>query len=283
MFTKVLVTTSQGNGLTLQLGDLSNGIVVKDISGLDPVKATLVSSSFANQDGGVYQSSRRESRNITMKLGLDPDPALSSLLALRRNVYSIFRPKSQVTLKFYVDDTDDAIEDGYQIVGYVETCQSPMFSADPEVDISIMCFDPDFIDPNAVMTYGMTSVDTNPTYFPYVGTVDTGYAATISVHAAISAFSLIYKDPGNHTWNMDFSIALAVGDYVRVVTTPGIKEATLTRAGVNSSILYAVSPQSTWAKFAPGDNHLQLYVAGDVVTGGSLSATIAYFKRFGEL
>lgn len=278
-----MATTSQGNGLTLQLGDVSSGLTVMDISGLDPVKATLVSSSFANQDGGVYQSSRRDSRNITMKLGLDPDPALASVLALRRFVYSIFRPKSEVTLKFFVDDTDDAIEDGYQIVGRVESCLSPMFAQQPQVDISIMCFDPDFVDPVQVVTTGITSVDASPTYFLYDGTVETGFAATISVHAAISEFSLIYKDGLNQLWNMDFAIPLLAGDFVRVVTTPGSKEATLIRAGVYSSILYAVSPQSTWAEFAPGDNHLQLYVSGDVVTGGSLSATVAYNKRFGEL
>jgi hypothetical protein len=283
LFTKALVTNSQGNVLTLQLGDLSGGIEVRDISGLDPVKATLVSSSFANQDGEIYQSSRRGPRNITMKLGLQEVPGTSTLLAVRRMVYSIFRPKDQVTLTFYVDDTDDSIEDGYQIVGRVESCQSSMFSQDPEVDVSIVCFDPDFVDPVAVMTYNMTSVDVNPTYFPYVGTVETGFAATISVHHAISEFSLIYKDPGNMTWTMDVAYPFLVGDFVRIVTTPGIKEATLTRGSTQSSILYAISPQSTWAKFAPGDNHLQLSVPGDVVVGGSISATIAYLKRFGEL
>jgi hypothetical protein len=283
LFTKVLATTSQGNGLTIQLGDVASGITVKDISGLDPVKATLVSSNFANQDGGVYQSSRRDSRNITMKLGLDPDPAVATVLSLRRIIYSIFRPKSEVTLTFYVDDTDDAVEDGYQIVGRVESCTSPMFAEQPELDISIMCFDPDFFDPVQVTVPGITSVDASPTYFPYIGTAETGFAATISVHAAISEFSIIYKDGLNQTWNMDFAIPLLVGDFIRVVTTPGIKEATLTRAGTSSSILYAVSPQSTWAKFAPGDNHLQLYVSGDVVVGGSLTATISYLKRFGEL
>jgi Phage tail protein len=283
LFTKALVTNSRGNVLTLQLGDLSNGIEVRDVSGLDPVKATLVSSSFAGQDGEIYQSSRRGPRNITMKLGIQEVPGVSTLLTVRRSIYSIFRPKDQVTLKFYVDDTDDLIEDGYQIVGRVESCQSPMFSQDPEVDISILCFDPDFIDPVEVLAYNLTSVDVNSTYFPYAGTVETGFAVTISVHAAISAFSLIYKDPGNMIWTMDVAYPFLVGDFVKIITTPGIKEATLTRGGTQSSILYAVSPQSTWAKFAPGDNHLQLSVPGDVVVGGSISATVAYLKRFGEL
>lgn len=283
LFTKALVTNSRGNVLTLQLGDVSNGIEVRDVSGLDPVKATLVSSSFANQDGEIYQSSRRGSRNITMKLGIQEVPGTSTLLAVRRMVYSIFQPKDQVTLTFYVDDTDDLVEDGYQIIGRVESCQSPMFSQDPEVDISILCFDPDFIDPVAVMAYGLTSVDVNPTFFLYTGTVDTGFTATISVHANISEFSLLYKDPLNMVWTMDVAYPFLVGDFVGINTSPGMKSAVLERASVTSSILYAVSPQSTWAKFAPGDNHLQLSVPGDVVVGGSISATIAYNKRFGAL
>ena len=282
MLTKMEVLTSQGNLLTVQLGDISNGIEIRDISGLDPVKATLSSSPFANQDGEVYQSSRRGSRNITMKLGLVPDPTVTDVLTLRRSVYSYFRPKSEVTLIFYADDTDDLVEDGYHIVGRVEYCQSPMFTQDPEVDISIICYDPDFVDPVSVSASGITSIDLAPTHFSYVGTVETGFTLTIGVAEAISEFTVSYKDPSNVTWTMDVAIPLLVGDTVKIVTVPGSKEASLIRAGVTSSMLYAVSPQSAWPQFSPGDNYVQLLVTGDT-SPAALTATLAYFKRFGEL
>ncbi len=44
MLTKLDVSTVQGDLLTLQLDDVSEGLVVLEVEGLDPVKATLVSS-----------------------------------------------------------------------------------------------------------------------------------------------------------------------------------------------------------------------------------------------
>lgn len=279
MFTKVEVRTSQGSLLTLQLGDVSGGLNLKDVTGLDPVKATLVSSSFAGQDGEQYQSAKREKRNITMKIGLDPDPSGATVLGLRRQVYAFFRPKALVNLKFFVDDTDDSIEDGYDIVGYVESCLSPMFAQTPELNISIVCFDPDFYDPVPVMVSGMTSADSAATYFPYIGTVDTGIVFTFTVNAAMSEFTLYYVDGNLTTWTMDFAAALLVGDVITISTVPGNKYADLLRAGVTSSILYAVSPQSIWPLLAPGDNWLRVSATPTPAS----TATVTYTKRYGEL
>jgi len=48
MFSTMVVLGDGSSGsLTLQLGDISGGINLVDVSGLDPVKATLTSSNFA--------------------------------------------------------------------------------------------------------------------------------------------------------------------------------------------------------------------------------------------
>ena len=278
MFTKVEVTNSQGALLTLQLGDTTNGINVLEVAGLDPVKATLVTNSFANQDGVIYLSSRRDARNITMKLGFDPDPATTTLRALRSTLFSFFRPKSQIKLKFFVDDTDDVLEDGYVIFGRVETSTSPMFSQEPEVDVSIMCFDPDFIDPVPVVVSGMTTADTTPTYFPYNGTSETGIVFSLNVTAALSEFVLYYTDANLAVSTMDIAGVFLAGDQITIGTVPGSKYATLVRGGVSSSVLFAVSPQSVWPQLAPGDNWFRVVAAGP-----AMPASITYTKRFGEL
>lgn len=279
MFTKVEATNSQGSLLTLQLGDVSGGINVENITGLDPVKATLVSSSFANQDGAVYQSSRRDTRNIVLTLGLDPDPTLNTVLSLRRYVYSFFRPKDQITLKFYVDDTDDSIEDGYLIAGVVESCLSEMFAQEPVINISVMCFDPDFQDPIPVNVTELQSTDIVSTEVDYGGTTPTGLVFTVNVNQTLSEFSIYFVDPSNNTWSMDVSASFVTGDTVTISTVPGNKYATLLRAGVTSSILYAVSLQSTWYQFAPGTNRIRLHAASSTAMPGSFS----YVKRYGEL
>ena len=278
MFTKVEVRNSQGALLTLQLGDTSNGYNVLDITGLDPVKATLVGSSFANQDGAVFQSSRRDTRQIGFKIGFDVDYSITSLRALRNNLYTLFRPETEVQLKFYMEDFIDGQEDGYVIYGRVESCQSPMFSQTPEVDVTLICYDPDFVDPVPTVVSGMTTGDPTATLINYAGTTETGYVFTININRTLSEFVIYNTDGNNVTTTMDVINPFLAGDVVTISTVPGNKYATLLRGGVSSSILYAVTLQSTWTKFAPGNNWVRASAAGVGVP-----CSISYNKRFGAL
>lgn len=280
MFTKVEATNSQGSLLTLQLGDTSTGINIQNITGLDPVKATIVSSAFANQDGAVYQSSRRDTRNIVLTLELAPEPTLTDVLSLRRYVYDIFTPKDNVTLKFYVDNTDDASEDGYQISGYVESCGAPMFAQENIVTVSIINPNPDFIDPVVKTITGLTTSDVAATEMGYVGTVSSGFVATINVNASCAEITMYYTDPAGNGWAFDIAYALLAGDVLTFSTVPGNKYATLLRAGVTSSILFAIAPWSVWAQLAKGSSNKLRFVAAG---GGSFPVSISYTNRFGAL
>lgn len=279
MFSKLVVA---GDGLaeplTLQLGDAFGGIIIRNIAGLDPVKATLSSSTFATQPGSIFQGSRRDTRNITMKLGIEPDPATQTVRSVRKTIYNYFRPETERILKFYVDDIDDTLEDGYQILGRIETCESPMFTDDPEVNISIICYDPDFYDPIPVTVSGMTTADSSATYFPYEGTIDTGIEITINVNRSVSEIILYYVDANLVTWSMDIVSTFLAGDTITISTVTGQKEANLLRGGVTTSMLYAISPQSVWPQLSQGDNWFRFYA-----TGAAIPGSITYTKRFGEL
>ena len=85
MLTKVEVYTARGDTLELPLEDTSSGFVVKDIEGLGPVKASIVSSKFAQIDGSTYQASRRENRNVLMTIGIEVQHS-SLTVSERRNV-----------------------------------------------------------------------------------------------------------------------------------------------------------------------------------------------------
>lgn len=274
----MVATSPNGSLLTLQLGDTSSGMYVQKFTGLDPVKANIVSSQFANQDGAQFQSSVLPTRNITFTVGLDPDPSVNTVRGLRNNFYSVFRPKTPVTLKFFVDDTDDSVEDGYQIVGYVESCLSEMFDQTPVVNVSIICMDPDFIDPVPVTVSTLLTTDTIPTHFSYTGTEETGLVITLNVANPISEFDIYYTDANSTVWTMDVQASLLAGDVVTISTVPGNKYINLKRSGVITSMLYAVPLQATWPQFAPGDNWLRVYSSGPANT-----ASVTYSKRFGAL
>lgn len=263
----------QAGILSLPLEDSTLGYDIQEIQGLDPVKATLVSSSFAQQDGSQYQSSRRENRNITMKLGLYPDYTTDTVQSLRQRLYPLLMTKKAVSLRFYMDG-DMTVD----IDGRVESFENAMFSDTPGVDLSIMCFDPDFIDPVPVVLNGSTTSGSTMTAINYVGTVETGIDLRLSINRTLTALTIYHQTPDGTVKTMDIAGSFVSGDILTISTIPGSKSATLTRSGSDSSVLYAVSPQSNWLELDTGANGVRVYASG-----AAIPYTITYTRRYGGL
>jgi hypothetical protein len=257
MLVRVEVRTSQGGLLLLPLDDDSNGFFIKEIDGLDPVKATLVSSSSAGVDGAQYHSSRRDPRNILVKMGVEPDWIDTTITELRKRLYEFFMPKLLVTLRFVMDD-------GFyvEIPARVESFNWPLFVKEPDINLSLMCFDPDFVDPHVVQASGMSVSSEAENKITYSGTVDTGGVFTVRPDRALNAFTFYLRSPDGLLQILDFSIPLLANDKLKISTVTGNKYVTLTRGGTESSALYGVSPQSAWLTFQNGDNFLRLYATG---------------------
>lgn len=273
MLTRVEARTRQGTLLSLPLDDVVSGYIIEKIEGLDPVKATMVTSSYANEDGEQYDSSRREARDIKLKIGLEPDYVTTSVKSLRDRLYAFFMTNRQVFLRFI--DTDDPDKD---IVGRVESCQNDMFSRDPVIDVSIRCFNPDFVVPAPVTLSGVTVDVVTNTEIEYDGTVDTGIVLTVDITRTESAFSVYNDGPDGILQKLDFSAPLVAGDKVLISTVAGAKGATLTRAGASSSVLYGVDPASKWIELQQGTNQFRVQA-----TGTPLPYTLEYLTRYGGL
>lgn len=277
MLTAVEVRSRRGDLLSLPLGDDSSGLRVANIEGLDPVKATLVSSSSANADGETYQSSRRETRNVKFNIELDPNPDSGDTIRdLRKKLYRFFMSESSVKLSFILEEglTVD-------IDGVVESCETDHFSQEPAVDISIICFKPDFIDLVPEVITGMSTADTDAVVIDYEGTVETGVVFTIGpVIETIPDFVLYQTLPNDEVRTLEFdNVLLDIGDTLIISTVYGSKGVTLVHAGVSSSALYGVSPQSNWIALEPGENDLKLY--SSVTTGSPWS--VEYLNKYGGL
>lgn len=276
MIIKVECRNTQGNLLTFNLDEDDSGYVVRDIDGLDPVNATLVSSSFAGLDGEQYQASKREKRNIVIKLDLEPDAATTSVRKLRKRLYGFFMPKSPIALRFFLDEEDDNLT--VDIAGRVESCGVPLFTAEPQVDISILCFDPDFVDPEGVEFAGSTTATETETAIGYNGEVAAGFLLTLNVDRSLSEFSLYHRTADDQLRQLDFAGALVSGDVLKISTVTGNKFATLNHLGTETSALDNVSPQSIWSEFTPGENYIRLYAEGTPIP-----FTIEYVTRYGGL
>lgn len=273
MLTKLDVSTAQGNLLSLQFDDEESPFEVQDIDGLDPVKATLTSSSFAGVDGEQYQSARLETRNVKIKLGLLPNPVTDTVRELRAKLYSFFMPKSEVTLTFY-DDEGLTVS----IVGRVETFESPLFTQEPTADISIICYDPNFAELAPSHLSGNTTSSSADTIVAYPGTAETGTVFTLNVNRALSEFTIYHQPPNDDLRTLDFSASLVAGDILTISSVTGDKGVTLNRGGSISSLLYGMSPQSSWIELMPGENRIRVYAEG-----AAIPYSVDYVVKYGGL
>jgi hypothetical protein len=278
VLSKVVITTKQGDVLELPLGDYSEGYLVQDIEGLDPVKANLVSSSFANQDGEQYHSSRREKRNIVFKFGIEANTHSGTANELRRNLYKYFMPESEIAMQFYMDS-----EEFVSIDGVVETFISPRFAKEPEASVSILCFDPDFYVPTPIVYTGVTTWgDIIEAEIIYDGTVETGIVFQITPDQDLpDGLTIFHRSPDNTFNVLEFTEPLSAGDVLDISTVSGAKGATLTNAiNGTDSILFGITPQSAWIALYPGSNHIRVYAD---VEGAAIPYTIAYTEKHGGL
>ena len=276
MLTKVEAGNAKGDLLEFTMFDDETGYVVKEIEGLDPVAATISSSDYAQQAGGVYQSSHREKRNIVIHLGLDPDFSSETVQQLRKGLYPYFMPGQEVSLKFTNDDGLVA-----SISGRVESCEAPLFVKEPSVDISVICFDPDFIDPESTTESGVSTDGTDGVSLTYSGSVPTGVVFTIEIDRTTSAFTIYHQSPDGTLNSLDLEADLIAGDVVTISTVTGDKYVTLLRDSVATSILYAVPAQTSWITLEPGDNTIYLYSSDTGDLGYSYS--FEYKQRYGGL
>ena len=273
MITNLEVRSAQGVLLNFPLDDITDGFAVADIEGLDPVPATIVSSSFARIDGTQYQSARREDRNIVLKLDYEPDYASSDVRTLRNKLYGFFMPKSIVMLRFISDDMPDV-----EITGRVESFNSPLFTADPRATISIMCNDPDFHE-LANTTFGGNTVSTTEEIaHTYQGTVETGFLFRMILNRTLSEFSINQRSFDGVTRSLEFQYPLLSGDILEISSVTGSKGAQLIRGGLGSSVLYGVSPYSDWVNLYPGVNNIRIAAAG-----AAIPWTIEYLPKYGGL
>ena len=140
MIKSVTVINHLGESLTLELGapDLS-GLLIQQIEGLGPAKATINTTELATYDGALYNSARLQMRNIVMTLVMMWAPTIEDA---RQKTYRFFPIKKQITLVF---ETDNRY---CECTGYVESNTPDIFSKKETTVISILCPDPFFYSVN---------------------------------------------------------------------------------------------------------------------------------------
>ncbi len=264
MLNSVTITSNRAS-LTFDLRSDDSGYIVENIEGLGPVKAELTSTTYASFDGDRFQSARRGTRNIVMTIKISP---YFNVEALRDLIYAAVMPKDEVT--FQVNKNGSL----YSIAGYVESVEPVIFSKDPKLTISIICFQPDFMEPYASTVIGSANSET---VINYNGTIPSGFVLTLSKADTNVVSNAYIQSIANGVTNR----YTFVGDIL--LGAPIIVDTNVGSRGITSSsysYLTHVDEDSVWIQLQPGPNKFKVVGTS---TGAALEWSLVFNNRFGAI
>jgi hypothetical protein len=274
VLSEIDIRTPQGSLLTLALEEITDGISVQNIEGLDPVEATIITSNLAGLNGTQYHSSSRGDREIKLTLGMEEEPGTFTVEQIRKRLYKFMMPGRPVTLTFRNSE-------GLQvdISGHVKSFPAPLFTADPVADITVLCNESDFVNMTPVVVPGATVSSTTTFDIDYDGDVEAGITFDLNVNRSLTEFTIYSQSADGVLQQLDFAAPLVSGQLLRITTTPGAKSAMVSTGGGSPvSILYGVAPTSTWVELQPGVNTIRVYAEG-----APIPFNITYLTRYGGL
>ena len=142
MIKKVTVERTDGKGSVLTLPFNQSQVyryILKNISGLGPVKAELNTSKIATKDGIIYNSQRIDARNLIFDIILRKEKD-STIESSRQSLYRYFPRNVSLKFTFFTDNMT------VYCTGYVESNEPTMFDEKSIQSISIICPNPYFYD-----------------------------------------------------------------------------------------------------------------------------------------
>ncbi len=257
-------------------------IQIRNIDGLDPVKASVNTSLYGSIDGESYTGSSVPKRNIVLTIKANPNWDDWTYESLRKLVYQYFMPKLATRLVFYMDDMDPV-----EISGIVESCENNMFSKDPEILVSIVCPDPYFTAVDAIVLTGQTvEDDATPTVIEYEGNIEAGFKLKVTWvnNPAPSLLSVQMGDlgvPGTSYINVEATIDNTKYFEMNTVQMKKYIRSVNVLTGAITNLLSKVSAQQgdMWAVLTPGENELSVITHSAEVQDWELS----YYARYGGL
>jgi Phage tail protein len=282
VITRMEVVSDRPDAPDLPLGGFmpnNEAIQIRNIEGLGPVKADIASTPFATGRGELYQGVSVPKRNIVLTLGLNPNYASQSMASLRQLLYAYFMPENWARYRFISDELPTVF-----INGIVESFEPNIFSQDPEIQVSIICPKPDFIDVNTTLLSGTVDDGTTETTVNYLGTVPTGFELKIQPSATLASYSgdLTIKNVvrGEEQIFKIQSVNVDSSMYVDLNTVRASRYVYNVSPVDESAIdiLAKIARNPVWPELNSGENVLSFAAS----TPG-LDWHLGYFQRFGGL
>ena len=302
MIKSIKVTNPKGESLVLDLfHPEKSGLIVRSISGLGPPKANINSTDLAMADGALYSSARASTRNIVFNLQFMFAPTIEDS---RQLTYKYFPLKKLVKIEVETDNRS------LETSGYVESNSPDIFSREETTQISIICLDPFFYDPNPSVTqfatvtptfefpfsnestsedlieFGTINLDTRST-IDYVGDVDTGVLITIHALGSVSGSLTIYNVETQEKMVIDLAKIKTLigkdygsGDDIIISTVSGDKYVQVLHDGKYTNAIAAIEKLADWFQVSVGRNIFNFTVTKGIE---NLVMSFSYRNAYGGI
>lgn len=302
MIKSIKVTNPKGESLVLDLfHPEKSGLIVRSISGLGPPKANINLTDLATADGALYSSARASTRNIVFNLQFMFAPTIEDS---RQLTYKYFPLKKLVKIEVETDNRN------LETSGYVESNQPDIFSKEETTQISILCLNPFFYDPNPSVTqfatvtptfefpfsnesiseslieFGTINLDTR-SIIDYVGDVDTGVLITIHALGSVSGSLTIYNVETQEKMVIDLAKIKTLigkdygsGDDIIISTVSGDKYVQVLHDGKYTNAIAAIEKLADWFQVSVGRNIFNFTVTKGIE---NLVMSFSYRNAYGGI
>lgn len=302
MIKSIKVTNPKGESLVLDLfHPEKSGLIVRSISGLGPPKANINSTDLATADGALYSSARASTRNIVFNLQFMFAPTIEDS---RQLTYKYFPLKKLVKIEVETDNRS------LETSGYVESNQPDIFSKEETTQISILCLNPFFYDPDPSVTqfatvtptfefpfsnesttenlieFGTINLDTRST-IDYVGDIDTGVLITIHALGSVSGYLTIYNVETQEKMVVDLAKIKTLigkdygsGDDIIISTVSGDKYVQVLHDGKYTNAIAAIEKLADWFQVSVGRNIFNFTVTKGIE---NLVMSFSYRNAYGGI
>lgn len=241
----------------------SDSYILRGVDGLGPPTIGPGSSNPHDLDRVVGD------RQVVMLIGLVPNYAAGETVeGLRENLYSMYSPViGYTTLKIMDDSTELAYT-----TGYVSNIEISPFSADPLVQITLDCIQSYFQYPSVIQT-DLSSQTTQNLVLQNIGSAPVGFKLEQTLSSVPGALVKLIDSDAFDTKAIQLEYTFLVNDYIIIDTRKGSRDILLGRDGSYTSIIDAMTDDSTWLYLKKGANNF-------VSTAGSVWVSYDYTPQY---
>lgn len=261
-FDKIQLQYWQANPLVElpMYGDLSiSPYIVKDIQGLDsPDMSVFVENT--TDDFSLYRGRKVSPRQVVIKIGLNPDwGSGQDVQSLRAELYKFMSlPHQDLMTVRLVDSTQGNLEVG-EIYGTMSKLETPLFSREPEVQVTIEATHPYIEAPSTTFLLPTLTPNGSDTEWMvnYPGTAKTGFWMGIQFDTASTGTVQLISD--NSGQRMDINQDFAAGERLIVnALSQGRGVWRVFTDSTTTNILHKLTPDSVWPQLTPGESWFRI-------------------------